>query len=404
LGASKNLVLLLGFAVGAIAANLYYAQPLIALISQSLGLAPEAAGLLVTFTQIGYGLGVLFLVPLADLLENRRLILSMLVLCTVSLTALAVTTQVTAYFIASLGMGLGASCVQIIVPYAAHLTPEATRGRVVGSLMSGLMLGIMLSRPTASLLTDFISWSAVFYFSAFLMVLLFALLLRHLPERKPRAQDLRYPRLIASMLQLFLRTPVLRRRALYQASLFGAFCVFWTASPLLLAGPRFHLSQTAIAIFALVGVSGAVAAPFSGRLADKGFSRAATTAALSLGTGSFLITYLFPEGSRLSLVFLVIAAILLDAAVSSNLVLGQRAIFSLRAKYRGRLNGLYVATIFVGGGVGSTLGAWAYEKGGWGLTAALGALMPALALIYFGTEWLTGFQKSRRGFSPRLRS
>jgi predicted MFS family arabinose efflux permease len=298
-------------------------------------------------------------------------------------------------------VGLGASSVQIIVPYAAHLAPEHARGRIVGNLMSGLMLGIMLSRPISSLLTDLLSWHAVFFLSAALMTALGIALYKYLPERHPNSGAQSYLALMASMGHLFVRTPVLRRRAIYQACMFGAFSLFWTATPLLLSAPEFHLSQTAIALFALAGVSGAIAAPFAGRFADRGFSRSVTTLALTGGIVSFLLTRLLEPGSTAALALLVIAAILLDAGVSANLVLGQRAIFSLRAKYRSRMNGLYIATIFVGGGTGSYFGAWAFSHGGWPLTAFVGLLFPLGALIYYGTEWITGFQKTSAAAKAR---
>lgn len=388
--APKALFLLLGLAVGVIAANLYYAQPLIALISKSLGLNPAAAGLIVTLTQVGYGLGVLFIVPLGDLVENRKLILTLMVIAIFALLGLALSTEIVPYFLAALATGIGACSVQIIVPYAAHLTPEATRGRVVGSLMSGLMLGIMLSRPIASLLTDLFSWHAVFYLSAGIMVLLGLALYKFLPARQPTNLNLKYSDLIASMAHLFLNTPVLRRRAFYQAFMFAAFCLFWTATPLLLSGPEFHLSQTAIALFALAGVAGAIIAPLAGRVADRGWSRAGTFVSLLSGCVAFLMTHLVPLGSVTSLALLVLSAILLDAGVTANLVLGQRAIFSLPPEYRSRLNGLYVATIFVGGAFGSSVGAWAYAQGGWNMTSWVGFLMPLGALLYFATESVFG--------------
>jgi predicted MFS family arabinose efflux permease len=383
---TRGLTLLLGVAVGIIVANLYYAQPLIALIAKSLNLAPSAAGLIVTFTQMGYGLGVLLVVPLGDMLENRRLIIGMLVMGIFAVLGLALSTQMIPYFIAAILVGIGSSAVQIIVPYAAHLSPEATRGQVVGSLMSGLMLGIMLSRPTAGFLTDLISWHAVFLLSAGLMTILAVILYFFLPARNPTPLGISYGELLRSMGRLFVDTPILRRRAIYQACMFGAFCLFWTSSPLLLAGPEFHLSQSAIAVFALVGVTGAVSAPFAGRLADRGLSGITTAIALVSGILSFLLTQIFQAGSGFSLAFLVVAAILLDAGVSANLVLGQRAIFSLKPEHRGRLNGLYIATIFIGGAVGSSVGAWAFAQGGWTWTAWTGLLMPLAAFIYFLTE------------------
>ncbi|MBC7419228.1 MAG: MFS transporter [Bdellovibrio sp.] len=385
-GLSKGLIFLLATAVGIIAANLYYAQPLTGMISRALGLAPGAAGLVVTLTQMGYGLGVLLVVPLGDILENRRLVLTMMSVAVIGLLGLAFSTQLIPYFIAAFATGIGASTVQIIMPYAAHFSSHEKRGEVVGRLTSGLMMGIMLSRPIASLLTDLYSWHAVFVLSAFLMIVLGFVLHRLLPERKPTNLNLHYTKLLSSMIYLFINTPILRRRAIYQAFLFGAFCLFWTASPLLLAGSEFHFSQTAIAIFALVGVTGAVSAPFAGKAADRGWTKIATVSSIAACALSFLLSHIFPSGSVSSLFALVIAAILLDAGVTANLILGQREIFSLPAELRGRLNGLYIATIFVGGAAGSALGGWAYANGGWSLTSWVGFLLPATALLYFFTD------------------
>ncbi len=381
-----KIIFLLATAVGVIAANLYYAQPLVAQISRALGLAPELAGLVVTLTQAGYGLGVLLLVPLGDIAENRRLVLAMIFAAIVGLLGLAFATQPLTYFLAALLTGLGCSTVQVIVPYAAHFAVEEKRGQVVGSLMSGLMIGIMLSRPIASLLTDLFSWHAVFVMSASLMTLLGLSLYAILPPRPPALTGLHYSKLLASMWHLFLRTRVLQRRGFYQACLYGAFCVFWTATPLLLAGPDFNLSQTGIAIFALVGVAGAVVAPFAGQAADRGWTKGATMTAMIFSSGSFLLSHFFAAGSSAALGALVVAAVLLDAGITANLVLGQRAIFSLAPELRSRLNGLYIAMIFVGGSIGSALGGWAYAYGGWWLTSWLGFLLPLSAFICFLTE------------------
>jgi predicted MFS family arabinose efflux permease len=394
---SRGLTLLLGLAVGVITANLYYAQPLTALMAKSLGLDLASAGLVVTLTQIGYGLGVLFLVPLGDLVENRRLILSLIGLATLALLGVGFSTQLVPYFTAALVLGIGVSATQIIVPFAAHFAPEEKRGQVVGSLMSGLMIGIMLSRPIAGVLSDLISWHAVFYLSASFMTLLGIALYFYLPERRPNHSGLKYASLIGSMGSLILTYSVLRRRGIYQGLMFAAFCLFWTATPLLLAGPDFHLSQSGIALFAFVGVGGAVFAPIAGKLADKGWTRLASSLAMGAGAFAFVLTHFAPAGSTASLALLTIAAVLLDAGVSGNLVMGQRAIFALPAEFRGRLNGVYIATIFVGGAFGSFIGAWAYARGGWNLTSWIGFALPSVALLFFATEWV--FKPRKAGYA-----
>nr|WP_245214881.1 MFS transporter [Pararoseomonas indoligenes] len=376
--------MLLATACGLIAANIYYAQPLVGPISASLGLSHGAAGLIVTVTQIGYVAGLLFLVPLGDLVESRRLVMVVVGLCATALAGAAVSTGALPFLIASLLIGLCSVAVQILVPFAAHMAPDATRGRVVGNVMSGLMLGIMLSRPAASFVADLLGWHAVFWISAVLMVGMAALLGSVLPRRQPSAA-LRYGRLLASMAGLMRGAPVLRRRALYQAALFGAFSVFWTTVPLFLA-ETYHLSQSGIALFALAGVAGAVAAPIAGRWADKGWSRGATGLAIVLTAASFLLGRFGLGGTTAGLGLLVLSAILLDFGSTANLVLGQRAIFMLSAEARNRLNGLYMATFFLGGAAGSALGGWTYAEGGWSLASWVGFALPLLALGYYLTE------------------
>jgi predicted MFS family arabinose efflux permease len=251
--------------------------------------------------------------------------------------------------------------------------------------MSGLMLGIMLARPVASFITQISSWHIVFYASAATMFLLAAVLARTLPARMP-AGRLRYSELLASMGKLVRTTPVLRRRALYHAGLFAAFSLFWTTTPLLLAGSEFGLSQGEIALFALAGVAGAIAAPITGRVADRGWSRPATACAMLAVAVAFLMTHIAEPGSHWALGLLVAAAILLDFGVSANMTLGQRAIFGLGADVRARLNGLYMTTFFLGGAIGSALGGWAYAHGGWMLASRIGFALPVLALGYFATE------------------
>jgi len=376
---------LLALSCGLIVANVYYAQTLVGPIAAELGLSPKAAGLVVTTTQIGYAVGLFFIVPLGDLIENRKLVLSVMGLGALSLATAAMATHVLPFFLATLCLGVGSVTVQVLIPYAGHLAPEHIRGRVIGNVMTGLMIGILLARPAASFIASMSSWHVVYALSAGIMVLL-ALVLRYaLPVRKPKAR-LGYGALLASMAHLALTTPVLRRRALYQASLFGVFNLFWTTVPLLLAGPDFRMSQTGIALFALAGVGGAAISPVAGRIADRGWTRPATAAGMLLTTAGFALTLLVAPGSTLSLALLVTGAIAIDAGVQGNVTLGYRALFALGAEHRSRLNGVFMTTLFLGGAMGSAIGAWAYVHGGWTLAASIGGLMPLLTLIYLATE------------------
>ena len=376
---------LLAAACGLIVANIYYVQPLAGPISHALGLPPAAAGLIVTMTQAGYGLGLLLIVPLGDLIENRALIRTMVLLAAAALALAGIAGQALPFLACALAVGLGSVAVQILVPYASHLAPEAERGRVVGKVMGGLMFGIMLARPAASLIADLVSWRAVFLISSGLMLGVAAVLSRLLPLRKPD-QGLSYGALMASMAQLMARTPTLGRRALYQASMFGAFSVFWTATPLLLTGPRYGLSQTGVALFALFGAAGAISAPLTGRWADKGLTRVGSALAMAAASAAFLLSRLAPDHSFAGIALLAISGVVLDFAVTANLVFGQRAIYVLGAHTRARMNGLYMATFFVGGAVASALAGWSYAQGGWAWTSLLGAALPLMALAYFASE------------------
>ncbi|WP_340034243.1 MFS transporter [Paenibacillus sp. FSL H3-0302] len=381
---SSWMMFMLAAACGLIVANLYYAQTLVGPISVSTGLSSTAAGLIVTLTQIGYVVGLLFIVPLSDIVENRRLTIITLMVAVGALLVAAFAANAPLFLTASLFIGTGSVVAQILVPYATYLASEEQRGRVVGNVMSGLLLGIMFARPVASFITSIWGWQAVFIFSAVVITLLSILLSRFLPQRKP-APSVSYGKLIVSLGTLLKQTPILRRRALYQACLFGAFSLFWTVVPLRLADD-FGMSQQGIAWFALVGVGGAVAAPIAGRLADKGWSKWLTGLAMIIATLSFLLIHLFHSHSTFALILLFISAITLDMAVSGNLVLGQRVIYSLGSEARGRLNGIFMAIFFVGGAVGSSLGGWAYAYGGWTFASLIGVVLPLLALVYFFTE------------------
>lgn len=379
------LIMLLAAACGIIVANLYYAQPLVGVISSSIGLSANSSGFIVTLTQIGYVVGLLFVVPMGDIVENKRLIVISLLLTAVALAITAVSKQAVPFLAASFVIGLGSVAAQVLVPFASYLASESSRGRVVGNVMSGLLLGIMLARPLSSLVADFFGWHAVFALSAAAILILALVLSKVLPTRKP-SSDTPYTALLGSMWHLLRTTPILRRRAAYHACVFATFSLFWTTVPLLLSSPVFHFSQKGIALFALVGVAGAVAAPVAGRLADRGWTRPATGIALVTVVISVLLPLMIHTGSPIGVAVLVVSAILLDAGVSANLVLGQRVLFSLSPEIRSRLNGLFMAIFFFGGAIGSAIGGWIYATGGWSAALWIGIAFPIMAILYFATE------------------
>jgi predicted MFS family arabinose efflux permease len=384
---SRSMVLLLAASCGLIVANLYYAQTLAGPISAATGLSVDAAGLVVTLTQVGYALGLLFIVPLGDLLENRRLIVCSLIFTAVALMGAALSTTAWTFLAAAFAIGLGSTAAQVLVPFAAHLSTEAKRGQTVGRVVSGLLLGIMLARPASSLIADHTSWQAVFGGASVLILILAVVLRIKLPARLPDAPP-PYTKLIGSLWRLFVTTPVLRRRAAYQFGLFGAFSLFWTVAPMMLAGPAFNLSHTGIAIFALVGMAGAIASPIAGRLADGGYTLPATAVALLLGVAGFALPLLAPNSGTFALGLLAVASIVLDMGVAASLVLGQRAIFTLAPEVRSRLNGMYIALFFAGGALGSAIGGLIFARFGWHAVLLAGMAFPGLALVYWLTEYL----------------
>lgn len=379
----RGLVFVFALACGILIANLYYAQPLISLIAPEIGLSESAASLIVTLTQIGYCIGLILLVPLGDLVENRQLVLLTISGAILALVMAMLAPNALWFLFASLLVGIGSVAVQMLIPIAAHISPEERRGRTVGNIMSGLLLGVMLARPISGFIAHHFGWRTVFGMSAVLLIILAVILWNLLPERQPTLKH-HYFRLIKSLWSLLRDTPILRRRALYQAALFASFSLFWTAIPLLLSGPLFKLSQQGIALFALAGAMGAIAAPIAGRIADKGYAKPATGFALLTGAFAFLLS-LF-GGTSASLFCLVLAGILLDMGVQCNVVLGQRTIYLLGAEVRSRLNALYMAIFFIGGAIGSGIASVAYLYGGWALVSSIGFGFPAAAFLFYLTE------------------
>lgn len=378
---NRSTILMLAAASGLLVANLYLSQTLVGPIAAALGMSPESRGVIVTLTQLGYCSGLLLLVPMADLLENRRLAVVLSLGCTLALVLQAGASSLTMFLLGSYLTGLCATAVQVLVPLAAHLSPEGRQGRAVGRVMSGLMFGIMMARPASSALAQLAGWRSVFAASAAVSLATAVFLRARLPVRVPEHQH-SYASLLASMARLYVGTPILLQRALYQAFLFGTFSAFWTSVPLYLASPALGLDQGKIALFSLVGVTGVVAAPIAGSLADRGKLKAVTISAMLIVAASFAATLIPAVGHR-KLALLLAAAVGIDFGATANLVVSQREIFSLGAEVRGRLNGLFISTFFLGGAAGSGLGAWAYAKGGWTLTAMAGSALPLTALFCF---------------------
>ncbi|WP_459673536.1 MFS transporter [Acidisoma sp. 7E03] len=379
---SAGMTMLLAVTAGISVANLYLAQPMIGLIGPSVGLHPGAYGLVVTLTQIGYALGLLLLVPLGDFVENRRLMVTTLCLSAVALLFTASAHAAFTFLLACLVIGVTSVTTQMVVPMAAHLADPARRGRQVGTVVSGLLTGILLGRPIASLIASVAGWRTVFVVATVAMLGMALVLWHRLPDRRPHARK-HYGAVIASMVPLLLRTRILQRRMAFHMSLFFAFSVFWTTIPLELAR-HFGLGQDGIAIFSLVGAAGALSAPVAGRLADRGLIRSGTIGCMAMVSLGLALTW--PAGLArgwAGLGLFVLATILLDGGVQAHLAFAQKVLFDLAPDIRSRINALFIAGAFVSAAVGSALAPLVYAFAGWSLVAVLGTTPPLLALAIF---------------------
>jgi len=373
---SNTLVTIIALCCGLIVANIYYAQPIIELLAPEVGLSSHSASLIVSLTQIGYALGLFFLVPLADLIENKRLMLITLAVSFLSLVGTALADSPNVMLILCLMIGMSSVSVQVLIPLAAHLSSDEKRGQVLGNIMAGLLLGILLARPISSLIADHFGWRAVFYFAAGCMVFIASVIYFAIPHRHPN-QKTSYFKLLKSLKQLMISQPVLRQRSLFQALMFASFSLFWTSVPVVLAR-EYGLSQSEIALFALVGAAGAVAAPIVGRLADKGYTHQVSLLAKVIAAVCFLPSlFELPYG----IIVLALTGVFIDFAVQANMVLGQRAVYALEPQSRARLNAIYMTSIFVGGAVGSLIASPLYEACGWTGIALVATGMPLISLI-----------------------
>ncbi|MET6760396.1 MFS transporter [Pseudoalteromonas sp. NCIMB_1079] len=373
---SNTLVTIIALCCGLIVANIYYAQPIIELLAPEVGLSSHSASLIVSLTQIGYALGLFFLVPLADLIENKRLMLITLAVSFLSLVGTALADSPNVMLILCLMIGISSVSVQVLIPLAAHLSSDEKRGQVLGNIMAGLLLGILLARPISSLIADHFGWRAVFYFAAGCMVFIAGVIYCAIPSRQPTHKTT-YFKLLKSLKQLMISQPVLRQRSLFQALMFASFSLFWTSVPVVLAR-EYGLSQSEIALFALVGAAGAVAAPIVGRLADKGYTHQVSLLAKVIAAVCFLPSlFELPYG----IIVLALTGVFIDFAVQANMVLGQRAVYALEPQSRARLNAIYMTSIFVGGAVGSLIASPLYEACGWTGIALVATGMPLISLI-----------------------
>lgn len=376
---SRNVALLFSIACGIVVANIYYAQPLLDAISNEFGISHSFVGLVITITQIFYALGLLLLVPLGDLLNRRWLIAGQMLLSVLALIVVGTATSGIVLFVGIAAVGFLAVVTQTLVAFAATLAAPAERGRVVGVVTSGIVIGILLARTFAGVLMDLAGWRSVYLVSAVLTLIMACVLFRVLPHYEHKRESLSYLQLIRSMFTLFAQERTLRIRAALGMMIFTAFSILWTSLVLPLSAPPFSLSHTAIGAFGLAGVAGALAAARAGRLADRGLGQKTTGVALIL----LLISWLPISYVQHSLIALIVGIILLDLAVQAVHVTNQSMILTLRPEARSRLTAGYMIFYSFGSATGSIASTSIYVYFGWNGVSLLGAIVSALALLFW---------------------
>ncbi|MGO9341319.1 MAG: MFS transporter [Acidimicrobiales bacterium] len=368
-------------ATGVAVANNYYAQPLLATIRASFHAGSGVAGLIVTASQVGYAAGLVFLLPLGDILERRKLVVVMSIVCTVGLLGAATSPVLPGLFAAAAIVGATSVVAQVLVAFSASLAGDKERGRVVGSVMSGLLLGVLLARTVAGYVAELGSWRTVYFVAAVLMAILAAVLWRQLPSYR-ESQDLGYSAVLASVVGLFRSEPTLRRRCLYGFFSFAAFSVLWTSLSFLLSGAPYRYGTGTIGLFGLAGAAGAAMASVAGRLADRGRQVVVTMSTALAILGAFIVIWVFAH----VLGALIAGIIVLDLGCQGIHISNQSEIYKLAPKARSRVNAAYMTCYFAGGTIGSVGSALCYSAGGWSAVSALGVAFGAGAFAMSLTE------------------
>ncbi len=373
---SRGLALLFAVACGLAVANVYYAQPLLDAISSEFDMGRSSVGIVITVTQGFYALGLLLLVPLGDLINRRWLIPGQMFLSVIALVTIALAPGAGVLFSGLAVVGLLAVVTQTLVAYAAALAPPSARGRIIGLVTSGIVIGILLARSTAGILTDLAGWRSVYLFSAGCLFIIALTLLKFLPQEQHKA-SLTYIQLLQSVFALYREERVLRIRSLFGLLIFTAFSIFWTALVLPLSMPPLSLSHTVIGAFGLVGVAGALGAARAGRLADREQGQHTTGIALVI----LMVSWLPISYTKQSLAALVVGIILLDLAVQAVHVTNQSMILKVRPEARSRLTAAYMIFYSIGSAIGSIASTSLYAHAGWTGVCWLGAGVSAIALL-----------------------
>ncbi len=373
---NRRIVLIMAVAAGFSVANLYYNQPLLAQMGHSVHASARQIGFIPTASQIGYATGLLLVVPLGDIVERRKLIVLLLTLVTFALAATALAQNLAMLTFGSLAVGITTVVPQVLIPFSVQLSTPENRGKTVGVVMSGLLLGILLSRTLSGFISHAYGWRAVYWMAVGLMILLGVTLRYVLPQSVPTA-SMSYGQLLRSLVPLARREPVLRQAALSGSLLFGAFSAFWATLIFLLESPVYHYNEQVAGLFGLVGAAGAMAAPIFGRLADKGSPRRLVGWMAGVVLISWIVFYRF----GLHLWGLVLGVILLDLGVQAAQVSNQTRVYALSSSEHSRLNTVFMVSYFMGGSAGSLLASYGWSVARWQGVSCVGLAFVGVALI-----------------------
>lgn len=372
---TKPIILLMAVICGVTVANLYYSQPLLMQIANTFHVSQASVGIVGTLTQIGYAFGLFFFVPLGDIKERRSLIMMMMGLIAIALVIVAFATSYVILVAASFFVGFTTIVPQIIVPFAAHLAEPKERGKTIGVVMSGVLIGILLSRTFSGLIGGVFGWRSVYLFAASMMILFGIFIRKFLPTSTPTS-TISYKKLLSSIGPLFKSERVLREASLNGAAMFASFSVFWTTLIFLLGTNSYKMGAKEAGLFGLVGVAGALAAPIVGKISDKKTPRFTIGIAMGLSTLSYVCFWAFGH----KLLGLIIGIILLDIGSQTGLVSNQARIHALSDEARSRINTVFMVSYFVGGAVGSFLGSLSWQYYNWNGVCAVGVLFQVIAL------------------------
>ena len=373
-----GLVWLMAGSVGVIVANIYYAQPLLGDIARTFGLTVTGAGALAMLMQAGTALGQFSFVPLGDILERRRLTVILVSCAAVALATIALAPNRIWITAGAFVLGLTAASVHVIIPFAAHLAPEESRGRVLGRVFSGLLMGILLARTFSGIVGSILGWRAVFGIASGMMVLCALLIRSSLPESKPTS-NLSWPNLIRSVVPMWREQPAWRDACFTSMLMFSTFSAFWTTLVFFLESPAYHYGSRVAGLFGLVGAAGALCAPLVGHFADRYGARRNVLVAILLNVVAWVVMGWWGT----SLAGLVVGVVLLDVAAQTVHVSNQTRIYALIPGARSRLNMVYMTLYFIGGSLGSYIASACWYRFGWtGVCVFCEAMMMTALLVY----------------------